>query len=221
MTTNTIKERLDLAEPIFLSIDDAIEKEEWETVFQLLDSPQPEEWIKKGKSEFFADREYEYNEIELLEAILNRICRGWGPTIKKTIIVQDKGQFAVTTILNLEYRLGRREVEENGIATVYAQSIKHLTIATPKSVTDAIKNACKRIGGLLGGNLNRGIEDLPVIQPETIMQDETDQEKEKLKEAIKDAKSMEEAESLWKKSPFRLMPEFEEIINFYHAQIKE
>lgn len=214
MTTNNVKDLLELREPIFLEIDAAIEQEEWGTVFELLDTPQPEEWIKKGKSEFFADREYEYNEIELLEAILKRAFFNYDVLIKQQpIIVHDKGRFAVTSTVILKVWLKDEEYHKyHGIATVYADSIKHLTLATPKSVTDAIKNACKRIGALLGGNLNRGIEDIQVIQTDN-SNPAADEELEQAKLGIESFETHEEAMGWLSSSPWKYNLELKSLIN--------
>lgn len=195
-------ELLELAEPLFQEIDKAIIAKDWPKVFILLDYPQPEQWIKRGKSDFFPGQEYEYNEIELLEAVLDRISEGWDVHIKSTNIVQDKGKFAVTTHVEIQIDMPNDFFYYEGIATTFAESIQHLTLATPKSVTDAVKNACKRIGRLLGRDLNRGIEDLPVIQ---VANNEVTDEKEWLQflDSLRHIQTQEDAVEFVKRGPFK------------------
>ena len=205
---------LSLKDPVWEHFQTAINTKDKKAWMGLLNVPQAPEWIKKGKSEFFADREYEYNEIELLEGIFSLICFDWKVNFRPPIIVQDKGFFAVTTNLTLGIQVweGDYHLPYEGIATVYAQSIRHLTLATPKSVTDAIKNAAKRMGPLTGRNLNRGIEDIQVIQTDT-SNPAVDEEFEQAKMGIESFATPEEAMEWLTSSPWKYNLELKKLIN--------
>jgi hypothetical protein len=131
--------------------------------------PQLPEWIKTKKSEVTGE-EYQYNDIELIEDILSYFGK-WRYEIKKTQFVQDKFGINVTVEVVLYY-MDKQPGEifsemgmSSGIASEFAPNTKYLTLATPKAASMAFKNAAKKIGTLLGKDLNRGIEnnELPSV----------------------------------------------------------
>lgn len=127
--------------------------------------PQLPEWIKTKKSEVTGE-EYQYNDIELIEDILS-FFGDWRYEINKTQFVQDKFGISVTVDVCLFITIpGEMYVKRySGIASEFASNTKYLTLATPKAASMAFKNAAKKIGTLLGKDLNRGIEnnELPSV----------------------------------------------------------
>jgi len=131
--------------------------------------PQLPEWIKTKKSEVTGE-EYQYNDIELIEDILSYFGE-WRYEINKTQFVQDKFGISVTVEVRLTISLSKTSdwvpdlLLFFGIASEFAPNTKYLTLATPKAASMAFKNAAKKIGRLLGKDLNRGIEnnELPSV----------------------------------------------------------
>jgi len=132
--------------------------------------PQLPEWIKTKKSEVTGE-EYQYNDIELIEDILSYFGE-WRYEINKTQFVQDKFGISVTVEVRLTFswsKISSQWVPDLllffGIASEFAPNTKYLTLATPKAASMAFKNAAKKIGTLLGKDLNRGIEnnELPSV----------------------------------------------------------
>jgi len=132
--------------------------------------PQLPEWIKTKKSEVTGE-EYQYNDIELIEDILS-FFGDWKYEIKETHFVQDK--FGISVTVEVRLTLSWSKTPDNwvpdlllffGIASEFAPNTKYLTLATPKAASMAFKNAAKKIGTLLGKDLNRGIEnnELPSV----------------------------------------------------------
>jgi len=132
--------------------------------------PQPPEWIKTKKSEVTGE-EYQYNDIELIEDILS-FFGDWKYEIKETHFVQDK--FGISVTVEVCLTLSGFKMPDGwvhppmhffGISSEFAPNTKYLTLATPKAASMAFKNAAKKIGTLLGKDLNRGIEnnELPSV----------------------------------------------------------
>lgn len=135
--------------------------------------PQHESWIKSKKSEVTAT-EYQFNDIELIEDLMDYFFTEWKYEIVDTKIVSDKVGFSVTVTVKLQY-VGSPNVfyseffgSKYGIASEYAANTKQLTLVTPKAASMAFKNAAKKIGRIFGKDLNRGLEnnELPVINLE-------------------------------------------------------
>lgn len=128
--------------------------------------PQLPEWIKTKKSEVTGE-EYQYNDIELIEDILSYFG-DWKYEIKETHFVQDK--FGISVTVEVRLTLSGSKMPDGwvhffGIASEFAPNTKYLTLATPKAASMAFKNAAKKLGTLLGKDLNRGIEnnELPSV----------------------------------------------------------
>ena len=158
------------------------------------DTPQHSDWIKTKKSEI-TESEYQYNEIELIEDLMEYFFGfNWGYRIIDTQIVSDKIGFSVTVTVELKFENDKEIFSNYGIASEYAANTKQLTLVTPKAASMAFKNAAKKIGRLFGKDLNRGIEnnELPVIQVEKETKKTT---QEKIAAQIKSCKTKEELES--------------------------
>lgn len=166
--------------------------------------PQLPEWIKTKKSEVTGE-EYQYNDIELIEDILS-FFGAWRYDIKQTHFVQDKFGICVTIEIALYYTSKFSSFAVSyGIASEFAPSTKYLTLATPKAASMAFKNAAKKIGRLLGKDLNRGIEnnELPSVVIEKVSKQTT---QERVIEQISKCKNIAELES------FKLLSNSDEVI---------
>jgi hypothetical protein len=157
--------------------------------------PQLPEWIKTKKSEVTGE-EYQYNDIELIEDILSYFGE-WRYEINKTHFVQDK--FGISVTVEVRLALYGSKIPECcghffGIASEFAPNTKYLTLATPKAASMAFKNAAKKIGTLLGKDLNRGIEnnELPFVFIEKEPKQTT---QERVISQIANCKTIQELES--------------------------
>lgn len=210
-----IKALLDLAD--WSMIDYCCEKNDYEQAYRWLrKAEQPKEWISIGKSEIDG-AEYKFNDIELIEAAMHRLF-DWGYTVHSVHTINDKGRFATTAIVDVHYKFnGEAEYRhQGGGATSYCTDIKATILATPKSISQAKKNACKYIGDLLGLNLNREAEELPIVSVRaepSEMDKETEKELNLLRQQVKAATTKELAMKLINASPFRLMPELKDLAN--------
>lgn len=168
--------------------------------------PQHESWIKTKKSEVTGE-EYQYNDIELIEDILS-FFGDWRYEIKETHFVQDK--FGISVTVEVRLTLSGSKMPDGwvhffGIASEFAPNTKYLTLATPKAASMAFKNAAKKIGTLLGKDLNRGIEnnELPSVFIEKEPKQTTQQ---RVISQIANCKTTDELES------YKLLSNSDEII---------
>jgi hypothetical protein len=158
-----------------------------------INSPQHKDWIKTKKSEV-TGTEYQFNDIELIEDLLDYFFQ-WNYRIVDTKIVSDKVGFSVTVTVELLYwKKVTEQYAVYGIASEYAANTKQLTLITPKAASMAFKNAAKKIGKVFGKDLNRGIEnnELPVVQVEKESKKTT---KEKILEQISKCTTVDELET--------------------------
>ena len=147
------------------------------TFKELCNIEQPKEWIKTKKS-VSNETEYEFNEVELIESLCDKVFDDWHyEIIFSPIVYQDKNGVSVTQTVKLFYSSGGKEYVQTGTATEYVNSMKLLSLATPKCSTMAFKNACRKVGKLFGGGLNRGTEeaDLPTVVIEKESPDRAEQ----------------------------------------------
>jgi hypothetical protein len=128
--------------------------------------PQHESWIKTKRSDV-TGMEYQYNEIELVEELMEHFQK-WSYNIVSKEITQDKTGVAVTIQVELTITAHNGVGSFVGIASEWAPSLKSLPLITPKCASMAFKNAARKIGRLFGKDLNRGLEnnELPVVQVE-------------------------------------------------------
>jgi len=175
--------------------------------------PQLPEWIKTKKSEVTGE-EYQYNDIELIEDILSCFGRWWYE-INRTQFVQDK--FGISVIVEVVLFLviddgkNNLSIKSFGIASEFAPNTKYLTLATPKAASMAFKNAAKKIGTLLGKDLNRGIEnnELPSVFIEKEPKQTTQQ---RVISQIANCKTTDELES------YKLLSNSDEVIKKAYAE---
>ena len=161
------------------------------TFKELCNIEQPKEWIKTKKS-VSNETEYEFNEVELIESLCDKVFDDWHyEIIFSPIVYQDKNGVSVTQTVKLFYFSGGKEYIQTGTATEYVSSMKLLSLATPKCSTMAFKNACRKVGKLFGGGLNRGTEeaDLPTV---VIEKETPDRAEQRYKLLIDDCNSIDE-----------------------------
>lgn len=132
--------------------------------------PQHESWVKMKRSEI-TGTEYQYNDIELIEDLMDYCFAEWYYNIDNKEITQDKSGVSVT--IQIELLAQKRGKDKyplsfSGIASEWAPSLKSLPLITPKCASMAFKNAARKIGRLFGKDLNRFLEnnDLPVVNIE-------------------------------------------------------
>lgn len=127
--------------------------------------PQHESWIKTKRSDV-TGMEYQFNDIELVEELLDFVFQRWHYKIWSKEITQDKT--GVTVTIQIELFVSGYSYGYVGIASEWAPSLKSLPLITPKCASMAFKNAARKIGRLFGKDLNRFLEnnDLPVVNIE-------------------------------------------------------
>lgn len=127
--------------------------------------PQHESWIKTKRSDV-TGMEYQFNDIELVEELLDFVFQSWHYKIWSKEITQDKTGVAVT--IQIELFVSGYSYGYVGIASEWTPSLKSLPLITPKCASMAFKNAARKIGRLFGKDLNRFLEnnDLPVVNIE-------------------------------------------------------
>jgi hypothetical protein len=162
---------------------------------EMFNKDQPLEWVKLKKS-VINETDYQYNDIELIEGLMDRMFKDWYYEIKhQPVVNQDKnGGFAVTVSIELFYLLKGGEtsyIKKSGISTEYVSSIKMLPLATPKASSMAFKNAAKKIGKLFGNSLNRNIEEAVLLDIQ-IEKEAPDRMEKRYKMLIDDSKSIDE-----------------------------
>lgn len=215
----TLDQLMKLGEPIFKEIDAAIKEGNQDKFSKLLNSPQPKDWIiiKKSKNK---KGEFQQNPIELIEAIMFRIFKFYHYDIMDIVSNQFQGKFAMTVSIQLFYDYPFADVfakRQSGVATVVASSIEMLELATPKAASMAFKNASRKIGKLLGKDLNREIEneDLETIQVDN--KPKHDDDFEKFKVDLSNMKTRSEAILFVQASEYKhlisLNPEIKKIID--------
>lgn len=161
----TINEMLELGEPIFKQIDEAVAAKEYNKAWKLIyNSPQPIEWIKEMPSEA-TDGTYYHNDIELIEAVAERIFDEAGYEIigQPTLTPTKTGVVITTTVKSIVGFDGEGCVHySSGVASEFVANAKLIPLATPKSASMAYKNSMKKFGDIMGKSLNRGIENKPI-----------------------------------------------------------
>ena len=133
------------------------------------------------------------------------------------IIYQDKNGVSVTQTVKLFYFSGGKEYIQTGTATEYVNSMKLLSLATPKCSTMAFKNACRKVGKLFGGGLNRGTEeaDLPTV---VIEKESPDRAEQRYKLLIDDCNTIAELKTYQFVIPKSLKEYYEEKLKTLKAK---
>lgn len=165
--------------------------------YRELDNAQPHpDWVVELPSKSNPKEKYKTLKLETMEALMKKLF-GYAEitSISSPIFVQDKnGRFAVTVTVIYSFMGFENQVRTlPGIATVFANDVSMLELATPKASSMAVKNAIKQLGGLFGKYLNKSedIEELPttekVLSPE--------EEKECVTEGLVASKTIQDLKS--------------------------
>jgi hypothetical protein len=166
---------LELGEPIFQKIKEAVSQENYNLAYYIIqNTPPPLEWIVELPSKARKGETYKSIPLDIMEGAMRIIFKECGiSSISSPTIVQDKhGRFAVTVVVNYFYNGITREefCTLTGIATVFASDISLLEMATPKASSMAVKNAIKQLGDLFGKSLNKAEDEIEL--PEQKVEEE-------------------------------------------------
>ena len=155
---------LELGEPIFQKIKQAISEEKYELAWSIIqNTPPPAEWVVELPSKSKKGETYKTLPLDIMEGAMKIIFKNAAlRSISSPTITQDKsGRFAVTVAVEYIFdSFGDVFSILPGIATVFASDIQLLELATPKASSMAVKNAIKQLGDLFGKSLNKSEDEV-------------------------------------------------------------
>ena len=155
---------LELGEPIFQKIKQAISEEKYELAWSIIqNTPPPAEWVVELPSKSKKGETYKTLPLDIMEGAMKIIFKDAAlRSISSPTITQDKsGRFAVTVAVEYIFdSFGDVFSILPGIATVFASDIQLLELATPKASSMAVKNAIKQLGDLFGKSLNKSEDEV-------------------------------------------------------------
>jgi hypothetical protein len=153
-----MQQHLKAAEKIFSDIETLINSRRFEAIYAYIEAAEPpSEWILELPSKIGKDT-YKTIKLDIMESVMKRIFgHCYIASISSPIINQDKsGRYSVTTVVEYCYMGFDNEYKRlPGIATVLADNLSMLELASPKASSMALKNAIKQLGGLFGKYLNK------------------------------------------------------------------
>jgi hypothetical protein len=186
---------LELGEPIFQRIKEAVHERKYSLAYQIIqNTPPPPEWVVELPSRSKKGDTYKTIPLDIMEGamkvIFNNAQIGY---ISSPTIIQDKsGHFAVTVQITYVYiSFDKEQYNLPGIATVTVNDLQLLEMATPKASSMAVKNAIKQLGDLFGKSLNK-LEDELEIPEQAVEQEATP---EQLSSQLVACNSLEELKS--------------------------
>ena len=186
---------LELGEPIFKRIKDAVHERKYSLAYQIIqNTPPPSEWVVELPSRSKKGDTYKTIPLDIMEGAMKVIFDDAQiGSISSPTFTQDKlGRFAVTVQVNYVYIFfDKEQYELPGIATVVVNDIQLLEMATPKASSMAVKNAIKQLGDLFGKSLNK-LEDELEIPEQAVEQEATP---EQLSSQLVACNSLEELKS--------------------------
>lgn len=156
---------LELGEPIFQQIKQAVSEEKYQLAWSIIqNTPPPSEWVIELPSKSKKGETYKTIPLDIMEGAMKIIFKDAKlRSISSPTITQDKsGRFAVTVSIDYAYTPLHEPFFEllPGIATVFASDIQLLELATPKASSMAVKNAIKQLGDLFGKSLNKSEDEV-------------------------------------------------------------
>ena len=156
---------LELGEPIFQKIKQAISEEKYELAWSIIqNTPPPAEWVVELPSKSKKGETYKTLPLDIMEGAMKIIFKDAAlRSISSPTITQDKsGRLAVTVSIEYSYEPFHKRMHSYipGIATVFASDIQLLELATPKASSMAVKNAIKQLGDLFGKSLNKSEDEV-------------------------------------------------------------
>ena len=156
---------LELGEPIFQKIKQAVSEEKYELAWSIIqNTPPPSEWVIELPSKSKKGETYKTLPLDIMEGAMKIIFKDakLGYITSPTITQDKSGRFAVTVSVDYRYvpfDTGFQDLLP-GIATVFASDIQLLELATPKASSMAVKNAIKQLGDLFGKSLNKSEDEV-------------------------------------------------------------
>ena len=198
-----IKKQLLDGEATFSLLENLIKEKKYKEFYETIAyTPPPDSWIIELPTHNGEGKTYKTIKFPIMEAAMKRIFGDAGlSTISSPIISQDKsGKFCSTVVVTYKHKCpeggfdGWKTIP--GIASVSANSISQLEIASPKASTIAAKNAIKQLGAFFGKYLNEE-DEVPEVPIDT-REDEPlspEQEHNSVKDGILKAKSKRDLQS--------------------------
>lgn len=173
----------------------------------LREAPQPGSWIEKGLNH--RGEEYFFNRIQVIEEVMYAMF-GHCPLYILSSNNHISKFACVTTQVSVEVP-GLCCL--HGIASVMGDP-DLMPMLTPKSVSMAYKNACARLGRLLGRDLNRNEEDKEevIIKNAPLSSLPADQAMDSFLYELRNAQSAEDAQLMLDSSPYKYSVEARLII---------
>jgi hypothetical protein len=157
---------LELGEPIFQQIKQAVSEEKYQLAWSIIQTtPPPSEWVIELPSKSRKGETYKTIPLDIMEGVMKTIFdEAYITSINSPTITQDKsGRFAVTVLVDYFYKpFDGNYTSIPGIATVFASDIQLLEMATPKASSMAVKNAIKQLGDLFGKSLNKSEDEIEI-----------------------------------------------------------
>lgn len=212
----TVKELLELGEPIFKQIDEAVKEMDFAKARKLLNSAQPIEWIVPLVSDA-TGQPYFHNDIELIEGICARIFDNWFyEIIEKPDFTPTKTGVIVTVTVKGMFSFNHLSgtIVCPGVASEFITNGKFISLATPKAASMAFKSSAKKLGDLFGKSLNRNLENAPIVDALEIPEPPNP-----IKEKIVNAATLEDLTALKKDLPASLMSAYMEQMRKLTKQI--
>lgn len=186
---------LEFGEPIFQRIKQAVLERKHSLAYQIIqNTPPPPEWVVELPSKSRKGETYKTIPLDIMEGAMRVIFKDAQiGLISSPTFTQDKsGRFAVTVQVNYKYiSFDERGYKLPGIATVLANDIQLLEMATPKASSMAVKNAIKQLGDLFGKSLNKADDEIEIPE-QSIEQEATP---EQLSSQLVACNSLEELKS--------------------------
>ena len=187
---------LQLGEPIFQKIKEAIAEEKRQLAWSIIqNTPPPQEWVVELPSKSNKGETYKTIPLDIMEGAMKIIFGEANiASISSPTITQDKsGRYAVTVVTEYYYKpFGEYYGSLPGIASVVCNDISMLELATPKASSMAVKNAIKQLGDLFGKSLNKSEDEVEL--PET-PQEEQPATPEEISSQLVACKSIDELKS--------------------------
>jgi hypothetical protein len=187
--------KLQLGEPIFQKIREAISENKFELANSIIqNTPPPSDWVVELPSKVKKGETYKTLPLDIMEGAMKVLFkRAMLESISSPTITQDKsGKIAVTVSIVYSYTDHSDSVHWlPGVATVVVSDLSLLEMATPKASSMAIKNALKQLGDLFGKSLNKADDELEL--PEQIA--EVELTPEQLANQLAACESMEDLKS--------------------------
>jgi len=214
-------------ESIFSQLDKLRQEKNFKEFYETIAyTNPPESWVMELPTNNIEGKTYKTIKFPIMEAAMKRIFGDAGLSgITTPVISQDKsGKFCSTLTVSYRYKDPENGFDGwrylPGIASVTANTISQLEIATPKASTIAAKNGIKQLGAFFGKYLNEE-DEVPEVPIDT-REDEPlspEQEQNSVKDGILKAKSKRDLQS-WRMLVYKSGTPHE-LQDLYEARLRE